>query len=412
MRPRRRRGAIGLAALAGAVVGVVATLALTQPTASTDAAGTTTSAPPPTTPVTTTPSPPPDADAAAVLLVWTSGGLPPGLAGQVAALDGVRRVTVVRGDQADLLATWDADGAAVDVVPDGWQIPLDVLAVDPATFAPFLEAGSSAVGALRPGEALLTETSARLRRLGPGGTVRLSTGEVTVAGVVDDLSGAGAELIAHTDDAARLGVAADRYLLIQHDGDRAALQQAIADAHPSSTIRFRTPAETTWLRHGDAVVPQAIVKAAYGEFAYRERPGRDIEIAPAWVDRWIVTEPVPILGEVTCHRDLIGDLRAAMDEVAQAGLGHLVDPAAFAGCFSPRRIEAGQPLSRHAWGIAVDLNVDGNPRGSFSTQDARLVEIMRRHGFGWGGTWLVPDPAHYEALPSADAAGASASSDR
>ena len=61
-----------------------------------------------------------------------------------------------------------------------------------------------------------------------------------------------------------------------------------------------------------------------------------------------------------------------------------------------------QPLSRHAWGIAVDLNVDDNPRGSFSTQDARLVEIMRRHGFGWGGTWLVPDPAHYEALPPAE----------
>ena len=54
-------------------------------------------------------------------------------------------------------------------------------------------------------------------------------------------------------------------------------------------------------------------------------------------------------------------------------------------------------MSHHAWGAALDLNVDGNPRGSFSTQDERLVEVMAHHGFGWGGAWLVPDPAHYEA---------------
>ena len=54
-------------------------------------------------------------------------------------------------------------------------------------------------------------------------------------------------------------------------------------------------------------------------------------------------------------------------------------------------------MSHHAWGAALDLNVDGNPRGSFSTQDERLVDVMAHHGFAWGGAWLVPDPAHYEA---------------
>ncbi|CAN5293224.1 hypothetical protein BH23ACT9_BH23ACT9_06790 [soil metagenome] len=49
-------------------------------------------------------------------------------------------------------------------------------------------------------------------------------------------------------------------------------------------------------------------------------------------------------------------------------------------------------------GVAVDLNVGDNPRGSFSTQDPRLVEVMRAHGFTWGGTWLVPDPAHHEVV--------------
>ncbi|MGI9016306.1 MAG: M15 family metallopeptidase [Euzebya sp.] len=29
-----------------------------------------------------------------------------------------------------------------------------------------------------------------------------------------------------------------------------------------------------------------------------------------------------------------------------------------------------------------------------------MVQIMRDHGFTWGGTWLVPDPAHYEVIPT------------
>ena len=141
------------------------------------------------------------------------------------------------------------------------------------------------------------------------------------------------------------------------------------------------------------------MKAAYGEFAVREGPGRTVEIDPAWVAASIATEAVPILGPVTCNRLLLPPLRAALSELEQAGLAHLVDPADFAGCFSARRIDAGQPLSHHAWGAALDLNVDGNPRGSFSTQDARLIEVLVRHGFSWGGDWLVPDPAHYERVP-------------
>ena len=162
--------------------------------------------------------------------------------------------------------------------------------------------------------------------------------------------------------------------------------------------RFRTPAETTWLRHGDAVVPQARIKEAYGEFAHRPAAGRSIEIDPRWVDGNIVTRTVPILGPVTCHRAVLGPLGEAMQDLVLANLAHLVDTGGFAGCWAPRRIAAGAPLSRHAWGVAVDLNIGANPRGSFSTQDDRLVEVMARHGFGWGGTWLVPDPGHYEAV--------------
>ncbi|MEO6318345.1 MAG: M15 family metallopeptidase [Acidimicrobiales bacterium] len=393
------------AAVAGSLAGVVATMALTSPTSPTAPAAASRHAREPA--ITTTTTAPPSAPVVArpaILLVWTSGGLPPGLAAQVAALDGVTSVATVRGDETAMTGSLDAAGRPVDVLADGWHVPLDTLAIEPASFAEFLdEDAAELVAGLGPGEALLTETSAALRRLATGATIRLTTGEVTVAGVIDDGSGAAAEVLVHADDAAVLDVNTERYLLVAHTGDRETLQRALAtELLEGKSVRFRTPAETAWLRHGDAVEPPAVMKTAFGEFAVRDRPGRDIEIWPAWVERWIVTEAVPILGEVRCHSSVIESLRAAMAELEQADLAHLVDPGAYAGCYSPRRIGPGLPLSHHAWGAAVDLNVDGNPRGSFSTQDERLVETMLRHGWTWGGTWLVPDPAHYEAPVAAD----------
>lgn len=394
MRASTRRVALSTAALAGAAVGVVFTMALTDPAVPGRAGGDEPL-------VDTTTSILVDAtvpDSPDVLLVWTSGGLPPGFDQAVATLDGVEHLTMVRGDETAMTASSSADGHPVDAPAAGWHLPLDTLAVDPASFARFLHGDAAAqVGSLAPGEVLLTETSADLRGLGTGATVRVRDAELEVAGVIDDLSGASAELIVPADDAERLGVTTPRYLLVAHTGERAALQRSISELLGGGAVRFRSPRETTWLRHGDAVEPPLLVKRTYGEFAVRDGTGRDVEIDPAWVARWIVTDSVPILGSVTCHRRVFEPLRAAMTDLEQAGLAHLVDPADFAGCFAARRIAPGQPLSHHAWGVAVDLNVDGNPRGSFSTQDQRLVETMLGHGFTWGGTWLVPDPAHYEA---------------
>ena len=334
-----------------------------------------------------------------MLLVWTSGGLPAGLADQVRSLDGVELVALVHGDETAMTGSVDGDGEVVDALPDGWRIPLDTIAVDPGSFSAFVAGpAASAVESLQPGEALLTETSAELRRLDVGATVRVDGGTLTVADVIDDESGASAELIVTATDAPQLGVTTERYLLVHHTGERDVLERTIAERFlDGRAVRFRSPGETTWLRHGDAVQPNLVMKVAFGEFSYRALADRQVEIDPAWVDRSIVTESVPILGSVTCHRKAMGPLRAALQELSDAGLGHLVDPSDFAGCYGPRRIEAGQPMSHHAWGAALDLNVDGNPRGSFSTQDERLVDVMAHHGFGWGGAWLVPDPAHYEA---------------
>jgi hypothetical protein len=85
-----------------------------------------------------------------------------------------------------------------------------------------------------------------------------------------------------------------------------------------------------------------------------------------------------------------------MAELEASGLGGLVDPSDYAGCHSARLMSPGGPVSRHAWGMAVDLNASTNPFGAPPAQDPRLVEVMERHGFTYGGRWPTPDAMHFE----------------
>lgn len=368
-----------------------------------DAATTSRPAPPPSTtssavPTTTTTV----VDEATILLAWTSGGLPDGFAEGAAARPEVQRIAVVRGGQADLLGSRRAGGDTVDAAAAGWAYPIDALAVDPASFASVANDPDdrALIEALAPGEALLTETSAELRRVGVGATLDMRGASLVVAGVISDRSGAESELVVHADDASSLGIDTVRYVLLVHDPTtRAALDPALVDLAAPKPLYLRTTAETTRLRHGDSVVPLLYVKQAFGEFAYRDRSGRAVEIDPAWIDANIVWARVPILGEIRCNRAMIEPLTTVLAQLEAEGLAHVVDPATFSGCWNARRIRPGMPLSKHSWGLAVDINIDGNPYGDFATQHPRLVELMRAQGFTWGGDWMVPDPGHYELDP-------------
>jgi hypothetical protein len=163
-------------------------------------------------------------------------------------------------------------------------------------------------------------------------------------------------------------------------------------------LRIRAQGETPFLRYGDAVLPQMLIKETFGEFAARPLTDGRIDIDPRWRRRHIQTARVPIVGSVTCNRVLIPQLRAALREVQADGLSYLVHPAEFGGCYSPRFIDSnpGGRLSHHSWGIAVDLNVAENPFGTKPHQDQRLVEVMKGQGFTWGGRWQIPDGMHFE----------------
>lgn len=398
----RRAGAV-LAVAAAAVAGVVAGATLmagvqgagsrTDPTSTTESPPVTAARDPATTVPAAEPGP-------LVLLAWTPNGLDPGLAAAAAADPAVSATSIVRGATIDLVGSRDAGGATVDEPAPGWAIPLDAVAIDPAAHAGFVSvADREAIAALGDGEALLGTTSARLRRLGPGGVLDLAGGRsVTVAAVVSDSAVGGAELAVDRSTGERLGVATDRYLLAAYDGDRPAVEQRLRSAlATASAVRFRGPGETPFLRNGDAVLPQAHIKDRFGEFAYRRTgPGDEFEQDPDWQAEHLVSVDLPIIGATRCHRLVVDALAGALAEVASANLAGLIGPDGFAGCWNPRTTRGGTSISRHAWGVAVDINTGDNPTGLASVQDPRLVTAFGRWGFTEGSGWLVPDAGHFE----------------
>lgn len=135
---------------------------------------------------------------------------------------------------------------------------------------------------------------------------------------------------------------------------------------------------------------------AVGIFTYTPIGGGRIAPDPAWVRSHIVTESVPILGSVTCNKYLMPQLRAALEEISVAGLADEIHPDEYAGCYYPRFIAGSNKLSNHSYGLALDMNVPGNQRGTVGEMDRTVVAIFKKWGFAWGGDWNYTDPMHFE----------------
>ena len=133
-----------------------------------------------------------------------------------------------------------------------------------------------------------------------------------------------------------------------------------------------------------------------GTYRYRVIGGGRIAPDPAWVAANIRTEVVPILGSVTCHKDLFPQLRAALLEIQQDGLASEIHPEEYAGCYYPRFIANTTTLSNHSFGLALDLNVPGNGRGTVGEMNRAVVATFKKWGFAWGGDWRWTDPMHFE----------------
>ena len=143
------------------------------------------------------------------------------------------------------------------------------------------------------------------------------------------------------------------------------------------------------------VLPTALVKEMFGDFQIKERDGVWITTEPEWREENIQNKKMPILGITRCHRLMWEPLEGALNQILEEGLEEYLSIEEWrssGGCYAPRRInrfDAGGSISRHAWGIAIDINTK-------SSYPPRVVQIFNDWGFAWGGTWTSPDEMHFE----------------
>ena len=315
------------------------------------------------------------------LLVWAPGGFSEKEVGRVRDSTRVAAISAVR---AGTLAA--ASGRRTYRV-----VPLETMAVDTNAYTAATGKPGRKLATLLPKGAVLSRTGAKVRRVKSGGNLRLDGNHtLRVSGVVDDALLGGYEVALDHTVARNYGIRRTAYLLVRPRGAVDELRTEIRRLLKGRAVRFLTPGDRPYVRGGDGVLPLAQVKARFGEFAlptlHRGRPD------PAWTRANLVSRRVPILGQVRCHRLVIGDLAKAMADLERQGLRGQIDVADFrrqGGCWSPRllRDPNGGKLSRHAWGIAIELKVTG---------DERLIQTMARHGFVWGGGFARRDLTHFE----------------
>jgi len=326
--------------------------------------------------------------------VWSSRDLPTSLVTSIRRIEGVRRASTLSVAVLNLIRERGAT-VALPHRRKGGVLPITVGALSP-------EVGGTDVltTTVASGKAVLGAEAAALRHVGIGAKLTLASSTVhrafTIGAVAPDSSMHGRELIVPAASATGLGFTGTRAIISWVNGG---LSQHVADAIKNTahgylarvTVGENAPPDPSL----GPTLSFAEVKRVFGEFVFKPRQGLYVAIDKPWMDANIVKTHVPLLGLITCNRRLLPQLTAAMHELQTQGLAGLV--RTFNGCFSPRmQVGNSYELSRHAYGIAVDINAGTNRYGDPPNQDPRLVQVMERWGFTWGGRWLVPDGMHFE----------------
>ena len=134
----------------------------------------------------------------------------------------------------------------------------------------------------------------------------------------------------------------------------------------------------------------------------------DGSISPLWEIKILASfklpAPLPYVGDnsvliksVRCHKLILPFMEAAFTELFadQEVWSTLGD---FGGCYNWRLQRNSKVISRHAFGLAVDLDVKDNPMGGVGNVHPRTIEIFENNGFIWGGRFKGKriDPMHYD----------------
>jgi hypothetical protein len=301
-------------------------------------------------------------------------------------LDGADHAAGVRELTA---ATDDGEGASHD---------LELMAVDPTSFRPLtpeVTAQSPAVWErLDDGDVLVRHDVAHELELELGETMVLESEhgstEVRIGALAANGAPPFADVIVPFEVASMLGSPGLNALIVSAEDEPETLADTLEDLGKVEVRRPPEPERTTSQPTSGPVELEP--------FTYTSRGDGTIAIHGDWAQRNIVPVDIPGMGTTQCHKAMVPQLYAALQEIIDEGLYGHFKPEQFGGCWVPRHIlwNPDRSLSMHAWGLAIDFNVQDNWFGETPQMDPRIVKIFEKWGFEWGGHWSTPDGMHFE----------------
>jgi hypothetical protein len=297
----------------------------------------------------------------------------------------------------------------VQLAAEEFNFPINTTAMPTSVVAQLM--GRDLASVLSSGAVVMGRTSADIRGAQVGDIVDMASAQgpivsFAIGRIVDDSVIGGTEILMSNDQADLIGVTIDTRIIIWGYQSRELLDQLFADTGLTSLAAVR-------IRHSwdppdpDSGLNMAALKSLLGEFSYRLEPnGVDVTLNTAWVTahmpaaREVLLDQIPI--RARCNLTIGADLRAALTEVAAAGLADAIDVAnanLAGGCYYPRFNRVAGTLgflSRHSWGAALDTNTVANAQGAVPAMNCDVVRIFRKHNFAWGGNFLTSDGMHFE----------------
>jgi hypothetical protein len=287
-----------------------------------------------------------------------------------------------------------------------WRIPMATM-VAPVEYISIV-GGQQMADVIASGQVAISEKAAELRSAQVGDVLVLRDARFrkrvfVIGAIVAEPFVNWGDLLMSSDVALTLGsMPVARVSIVNFENPKSVVNALGRKKIPIGNI-FRL--RTTWDNENpDGTLGLAAVKTLMGEFAYRPSSGSNIEIAPSWKDANIawktVFKSVPLF--MNCHKKVVTAIQSALTEITKAGLAQHIDVKnsnRYGGCFVSRynRLAGnfGSP-SRHAFGMAFDINITRNQQGAIPQMNCDVVRIMRKWGFAWGGNFWPLDGMHFE----------------
>lgn len=304
------------------------------------------------------------------------------------------------------MTAYSRGGTVLMQQPKGWRVPMGTRVL-PVEYVR-ITGGDSMAAVLSAGQVLMGANSARIRgaEVGDVITLRDSRGGIhrfTVGMIVSNDFADGEDLVMSSPDAHLMGLRKTSRVAVTGFGSPRDLYDALRRKGfaPGTNLRVRT----TWdLPNPDATLGIATVKLRLGEFAFRPTNSDAIQVEDSWrasrIDWFHRYSSIALRNN--CHKEVVDAIEGAFAEIVRAGLKKEIDVAVsqrYGGCFVGRynRLAGlfGAP-SRHAFGMAIDLNTTTNPQWGRPTMNCDVVRIFRKWGFAWGGNYWPSDGMHFE----------------